>query len=844
MPPKKSTRQNSIVNSHVETESHGHSHTMGETRAPGGGHILEGQNILGGGHIPGGENPLGGGHVLGGENIPVGGAQQMALMFEMIKGMQQAQVELAESLKQLKRPIATKKTTKTRMITATTKRGSFTTEMMHHLSLLDCRTLRWEVNRKIQDDTLQLSEEQQRVHKMPFPNYKKDKNKAVVSVVIHGNTSDMEVDESAALGFGLEDRNAAPEALITIAAESEATCFTAEVHASHAFLETTNAIIFTDEDMEVQHPDHRRPLYLSAVVKDVQVRRALVDTGSCLNLIPLSTLQVANVSQQKIQGSPMEVIGFGRVTEYTMGHVQLVLRLSFTENPSIVKLCGTPLPDWEDIKNDPEVDLQKLLEWKKKRKESEVAHRSLSQCGTTLEESGLQPSCHLTQQTENSKEVMMNQAESTAVKTEKSTIAKPKVTTKEELEMPRIDPRLVAHSLNVEPGTRPVVQPMRTFHIEMEAQITQEVKNLLAAGFIKPIQHPRWLSNIVPAAGHAMFSFMDGFSGYNQIRMSTKDAEKTAFRTPIDNFYYTVMPFGLKNIGATYQRTMTAVFYDMIHQEIENYVDDIVVKSKRREDHLETLRKVFERCHLYKLKMNPLKWAFGVSAGKFLGFLVHNRGINVDLAKASAIATLKAPTSHKKLKSFLGRLSYIRRFIPSLAAVTAVFTPLMKKRVPFVWSTTCQQAFEKIQTIMTKLPTVCALVTGRPLRLYLASNGEAIGALVAQKDEGGTEKLVYYVSRALRDTKTSGAGIVLIREDGETIAKSFKLDFSYSNNASEYEAYITELAIAHEMGIRHLKVIEDSNLIICQAKGEFSPMKHGYVSGYRYGMAVLQFLKN
>jgi hypothetical protein len=129
------------------------------------------------------------------------------------------------------------------------------------------------------------------------------------------------------LGFGLEDRNAAPEALITIAAESEATCFTAEVHASHAFLETTNAIIFTDEDMEVQHPDHRRPLYLSAVVKDVQVRRALVDTGSCLNLIPLSTLQVANVSQQKIQGSPMEVIGFGRVTEYTMGHVQLVLRV-------------------------------------------------------------------------------------------------------------------------------------------------------------------------------------------------------------------------------------------------------------------------------------------------------------------------------------------------------------------------------------------------------------------------------------------------------------------------------------------------------------------------------------
>ncbi len=236
-------------------------------------------------------------------------------------------------------------------------------------------------------------------------------------------------------------------------------------------------------------------------------------------------------------------------------------------------------------------------------------------------------------------------------------------------EMPEIDPGLVAHSLNVELGTRPAVQPKRTFHTEVEAQITQEVKKLLAVGFIKPIQHPRWLSNIVSvkkknrqirccvdfrnlnkacpkdefllpnmdllidsATGHAMFSFMDGFNGYNQIRMSTKDAEKTAFRTPIDNFYYTVMPFGLKNVGVTYQRTMTAMFHDMMHREIEDYVDDIVVKSKKREDHLETLRKVFERCRLYKLKMNPLKCAFGVSVEKFLGFLVHNCGIDVDPA--------------------------------------------------------------------------------------------------------------------------------------------------------------------------------------------------------------------
>ena len=80
------------------------------------------------------------------------------------------------------------------------------------------------------------------------------------------------------------------------------------------------------------------------------------------------------------------------------------------------------------------------------------------------------------------------------------------------------------------------------------------------------------------AAGNAMFSFMDGFSGHNQIRMVPKDAEKTAFRTPMGNFYYTVMSFRLKNVGVTYQRTMTTIFYYMMHRELEDYVDNIVVK--------------------------------------------------------------------------------------------------------------------------------------------------------------------------------------------------------------------------------------------------------------------------
>ena len=309
--------------------------------------------------------------------------------------------------------------------------------------------------------------------------------------------------------------------------------------------------------------------------------------------------------------------------------------------------------------------------------------------------------------------------------------------------MPDLDPGLVVHALNVDPGVKPVIQPARVFHTNVEIQITQEVKKLLTAGFIKPIQHPKWLSNIVPVkkkngqirccvdfcnlnkacpkdefplpnidllvdsiAGSSMFSFMDGYSGYNQIRMAAKDAEKTTFRTIIENFYYTVMPFGLKNAGATYQRTMTAIFHDMMHKEMEDYVDDIVVKSKTKTGHLQVLEQVFKRCKEYKLRMNPMKCAFRVSAGKFLGFLIHHRGISVDLARATTITTMKRPTTIRELKSFLGMVSYIRRFVSGLASVTCGLSKLLKKGTEFIWGTKQQEAFQRIQQIMNHLPTL------------------------------------------------------------------------------------------------------------------------------------------
>ncbi|KAA0025913.1 uncharacterized protein E6C27_scaffold34G002050 [Cucumis melo var. makuwa] len=127
--------------------------------------------------------------------------------------------------------------------------------------------------------------------------------------------------------------------------------------------------------------------------------------------------------------------------------------------------------------------------------------------------------------------------------------------------------------------------------------------------------------------GHEMLSFMDGLSRYNQMRMTLLDEEMTAFRTPKGIYCYKMMPFGLKNVGATYQRAMQKLFDDILHKYVKCYVDDLVVKSKRRQDHLKDLKVVFDHLRKYQLRMNPYKCAFGVTSRKFLGFIIRHRGL-------------------------------------------------------------------------------------------------------------------------------------------------------------------------------------------------------------------------
>ncbi|KAA0037265.1 uncharacterized protein E5676_scaffold702G00050 [Cucumis melo var. makuwa] len=260
----------------------------------------------------------------------------------------------------------------------------------------------------------------------------------------------------------------------------------------------------------------------------------------------------------------------------------------------------------------------------------------------------------------------------------------------------------------------------------LDPKIEVEVNKLIEAGFIREVKYPTWIANIVPVrkkneqlrvcvdfrdlnnacpkddfplpiteimvdatTGHEALSFMDRSSGYNQIQMALSDEEMTAFKTSKGIYCYKVMPFGLKNACATYQRAMQKVFGDMLHKYVECYIDDLVVKSKRRQNHLTDLKVVFDRLQKYQLRMmNPLKGAFGVTSGKFLGFIVHS----------------------------------------NLAGRRQPFQKLMRKGENFVWEEAYQNAFDSIKKYLLNPPVLGASISGKPLILYIAAQESLHGS--------------------------------------------------------------------------------------------------------------------
>jgi len=175
--------------------------------------------------------------------------------------------------------------------------------------------------------------------------------------------------------------------------------------------------------------------------------------------------------------------------------------------------------------------------------------------------------------------------------------------------------------------------------------------------------------------------------------MAVSDMNKTAFITDHANYFYKVMPFGLKNSGATYQRLMDKVFSHLMGKCVEVYVDDMVVKSPSHHQHAQDLSAVFSALRQYNLRLNPDKFVFGVDRSKFLGFMLIQRGIEANPEKCNAIIEMWSPTSVKEVQRLIGRLTAIFGFLPKLAEQTQPIIQLLKKSAKFTWNDDCEQVF-------------------------------------------------------------------------------------------------------------------------------------------------------
>ncbi|CAH9122596.1 unnamed protein product [Cuscuta epithymum] len=358
--------------------------------------------------------------------------------------------------------------------------------------------------------------------------------------------------------------------------------------------------------------------------------------------------------------------------------------------------------------------------------------------------------------------------------------------------MTGIDPQVITHKLNVNPAHKPVKQKRRRFARERNDIINQEVETLLRTGKIREVNYPNWLANVVvvqkkkghqkgkklmwrvcvdftdlnkacpkdsflmphidvladATAGHEMLTFMDAFSGYHKIQLHLEDQEKTAFITETGTYCYVVMPFSLKNAGATFQRLVTMIFKDQLGKTLEVYIDDMLVRSKKATDHIDHLRNSFQKLQEYNLKLNPVKCTFGVSSGEFLGYIVSERGIEASLEQVRAILDIESPKSIKDVQRLTGRVAALNRFISKSSNRCRLFYDVLRKNKKFEWTEQHEKSLQQLKEYMTTPPLLTKPKDSKELHLYLAVSEHAVSAVLT-REEDGYQTPVYYVSKSL-----------------------------------------------------------------------------------------------
>ncbi|GKV18246.1 hypothetical protein SLEP1_g28653 [Rubroshorea leprosula] len=306
-------------------------------------------------------------------------------------------------------------------------------------------------------------------------------------------------------------------------------------------------------------------------------------------------------------------------------------------------------------------------------------------------------------------------------------------------EMLGIPAELTVHKLSTDPTRRPVAGFIR--RVEYSEWVSNPVlvkkpngkwrmcidfTNLNDACPKDPHPLPNVEKLVERAAGHEWMSFLDASSGYHQVQLLLDDQEKTAFYAGDAIYCYVMMSFGLKNAGATYQKLVQIVFKLQIGRNIEVYVNDMIVTS-----------------------LNPLKCTFAVESGKFLGYVVSKKGIEVNLEKVQAVRQMEPPKTVKDVQRLTGRVAALHRFIARSAEKCLHFFKALREPKNFPWTAECQKAFDELKQYLASAPLLSKPVEGESLYMYLGVTEEAVSSVLL-REENKNQKPICYVSKVLQ----------------------------------------------------------------------------------------------
>ncbi|KAI3669590.1 hypothetical protein L6452_40855 [Arctium lappa] len=248
------------------------------------------------------------------------------------------------------------------------------------------------------------------------------------------------------------------------------------------------------------------------------------------------------------------------------------------------------------------------------------------------------------------------------------------------------------------------------------------------------------------------YCFLDGYSGYNQIAISPEDQEKTTFTCPYGTFAFKIMPFGLCNAPATFQRCMMSIFSDMLEKSIEIFMDDFSIYGSSFDNCLDNLKKGLKRCEETDLVLNWEKCYFIVKEGIVLGHLISKRGVEVDKAKLEAIEKLPEPTTVKGIRSFLGHARFYRRFIKDFSKISKPLCILLQHDHKFEFTEECRNAFQILKKALVTAVVVVAPDWEKPFEIMCDASDWAVGVVLGQRKENVFHS-IYYASKTLNEAQ-------------------------------------------------------------------------------------------